>query len=178
MRHSTATGTVAALLTTLLLAAPASAATPHAVNAVWVSRSVNFTYSGFTSRYSCRGLKTAITHLLDRLGARDLKVEECPVPERLIRFPSVHVTMQVLVPASGGKLRSVVAAHWHGVRLFPSTELSADCDLMTEFRHRFLPLFAPRTVKMNATCVPHQHIVGNALSAEVLAPNATAGGRH
>ena len=173
MRSSIASRLIAAALFAVLWYAPAAAAQPpRAVHAVWVSRKLRFTYQGITSQYNCRGLEVAISHLLTRLGARKLRVRDCPLEDQIIPFPSVRVTMQVLVPATRGQRGPWVSAHWRRVRLFPSTDLSGNCDLMTEFRHTFLPLFAARNIEMDATCVPNQHIIGNRLYADVLVPDA------
>lgn len=172
MRSSISSRFVAAVLAAVLWYAPAWAAQPpQAVHAVWVSREVHFTYQGFTTHYTCRGLKDSIVHLLSRLGARDLRVRDCPVRNQIVPFPAVRVTMRVLVPAAHGKGGPFVAAHWRRVRLYPSTYLSGNCDLMTEFRHTFLPLFAARNIQMDVTCVPNQRIVGNKLHADVLMPS-------
>ena len=123
--------------------------------------------------YSCRGLKNEISHLLTRLGARDLRVEECGVLDRPILFPSVRVSMRVLVPTAQGNREPSVAAHWRKVRLFPEMAESGSCELIGEFRHTFLPLFAARNVEMDATCVPHHPTPGNYLYAEVLAADSS-----
>ncbi len=177
MRSTMSSRWVAAVLAAALWYAPAWAAQPpRTVHAVWVSRQLKFTYQGFTTQYNCRGLKDAITHLLARLGARKLRVRDCPLENQIIPFPSVRVTMRVLVPAAPAARGPLVSARWRKVRLFPSTYLSGNCDLMTEFRHTFLPLFAARHIEMDATCVPNQHIIGNSLYADVLVPGVRAVG--
>ena len=180
MRALTPPRFLAALITASLWCAPLRAApaqpsqpTP-AVAAVWVSRHLQFVYRGSTSLYSCRGLKNEIEQLLTRLGARDLRVEECGVTDRPILFPSVQVKMQVLVPAARGNGGPPVAAHWRKVRLFPEMYESGSCELIEEFRRTFLPLFAARDIDMDATCVPHHHTPGNYLYAEVLAADSSA----
>jgi hypothetical protein len=40
------------------------------VNAVWVDHDVSFTYTGFTSHYSCSGLESKVEYVLKSLGAR------------------------------------------------------------------------------------------------------------
>jgi hypothetical protein len=51
--------------------APVPAAdAPPAVSAVWVERDLMFTYMGFTSYYSCDGLRDKVRVVLERLGAR------------------------------------------------------------------------------------------------------------
>ena len=179
MRASNRALWVAALTAMLgCVAAGAASAAPSAppaptVPAVWVSRHVQFIYRGTTALYTCRGLKTGIEQLLTRLGARDLSIEECGVTDRLILFPSVRVRMQVLVPAAQGNGRRTVAGHWHRVRLFPTMDEWGSCELIREFRHTFLPLFEARNIDMSATCVPHHHVPGNHLSADVLTADQT-----
>jgi hypothetical protein len=69
----------AALVGTLFLASgiacgagasPASAATEETVNAVWVDHDLSFTYTGFTSHYSCGGLEDKVRFVMKQLGAR------------------------------------------------------------------------------------------------------------
>jgi hypothetical protein len=165
---------VASLSCSPVRAAPAAhaAASPATVDGVWVSRQLQYVYRGMTARYSCEGLKSEIEHLLVRLGARHLRVRECAIDGRPIPFPSVQVTMQVLVPASQARGGPRVAAHWHRVRLFPQMYESGSCELIEEFRRTFLPLFEARNIEMSAACVPHHHVPGNHLYAEVLTPDA------
>lgn len=144
------------------------------VNAVWVTRHVQYVYRGMTALYTCRGLKVQIEHLLTRLGARDLRVQECAVIDQLIMFPSVRVTLQALVPAPHGRRGPTVAAHWRRVRLFPQMYEGGSCELIAEFRRTFLPLFAARDIDMDATCVPHHAVPGNHLYADVLAAHSSA----
>lgn len=40
------------------------------VMAVWVEQKIDFTYVGFTSHYSCDGLKTKVSKILKEIGAR------------------------------------------------------------------------------------------------------------
>lgn len=161
----------------VLLSAPAWAGSP-AVQGVWVQRHVHYVYQGFTTLYSCGGLRDEIETLLTRLGARHLKIVEdpCVRPGRPNPFPGVRVTMQVLVPAGPKDPAAArVAAHWHKVDL---TREGADfnragkCDLIAQFRRKFLPLFAARNIHLRADCVPHQIMSGTYLDAEVLRPDA------
>jgi len=53
--------------------APAAGSTADAtapVMAVWVEQDIEFTYVGFTSHYSCDGLKTKVSSILREIGAR------------------------------------------------------------------------------------------------------------
>jgi hypothetical protein len=177
---------VAAATVTLLACVPALAAASaadHTVAAVWVPKSTHFIYQGFTTRYTCGGLRDEVRSLLSRLGARDLKVRELPcstptgVPSP---FPGVSVKMRVLVPASspqaaeGKSVGAPVQAHWEHVVLMPanaSFEEQGNCELIEEFKESFLPLFTTRNVKYESTCVPYQLTMGTHLSAEVLMPS-------
>ena len=44
---------------------------PPAVSAVWVEKDLMFTYMGFTSYYTCDGLRDKVHAVLERLGARE-----------------------------------------------------------------------------------------------------------
>lgn len=90
-------GWMAGLLCALPLLAAAqepTAATPEAVDAVWVEREVNFTYMPLTSYYSCDGLRDKVRWIFRQLGARsDLRVStrgcmEARGPEF---FPGVRI---------------------------------------------------------------------------------------
>ena len=47
-----------------------AAVAPPTVNAVWVEHEVNLNYTGFTSYYSCDGLRDRVVWVLKELGAR------------------------------------------------------------------------------------------------------------
>ena len=171
----------AAVAMTLLAAVPTLAAAEDSVAAVWAPKEVQFVYQGFTTHYSCDGLQDKIRDMLEKLGARDLKVRQfaCVRPSGPTLFPGVRVTMQVLVPAAdkdkdkgGGP---PVQAQWKSVELMPenaSYNEQGNCELIEQFKETFLPLFTTRNVKYASTCVPHQITLGTHLSAEVLAPPA------
>ncbi len=167
---------VLAALVAMMLSAPVFAASPP-VQAVWAPRHVYFVYRGFTVHYSCSGLRDEIVRLLTRLGARDLNVRSvgCVRPEGPERFPGVDVTMRVLAPAARAAAGAPrLAAHWKKVVLLSGGGYRAggQCELMTQFRHTFLPVFDARAIHLRATCVPHQITPGTHLSAEVLFPDA------
>ena len=173
--------TSAAAATALLAAVPALAVAQDSVAAVWVPKQVQFIYQGFTTHYSCDGLRDQVRGMLEKLGAQDLKVREygCVRPVGPTEFPGVNVTMRVLVPASSAeaaKAKSKSAplqAHWKDVVLMPVNagyEEQGNCELIEQFKETFLPLFSTRNVKYQSTCVPHQITLGTHLSAEVLMP--------
>ena len=74
-RAGTAIGAAAA--TAVLLCSPVHAATNESGQAaVWTPKELRFVYTGFTSRYSCDGLRDDVRSVLLELGARsDVKVD-------------------------------------------------------------------------------------------------------
>jgi hypothetical protein len=174
----------------LLAAVPALAAAQDVVTAVWVPKEVQFIYQGFTTRFSCDGLRDQVRTMLERLGAKDLKVLEVPCsssPGVPSPFPGVRVKMQVLVPASSAAASKdkeagpPVQAHWKKVVLMPqnaSYDEQGKCELIEQFKETFLPLFTTRNVNYRSTCIPHQLTLGTHLSAEVLMPMPKMAGGH
>lgn len=164
----------------LLGAVPLVAAAQGGVQAVWAKRQVRFIYQGFTTYYSCGGLREEVERMLQKLGARDLKVDEygCVRGSGVETFPGVRVSMQVLVPVSsahGKAAGPVVDAHWQNVVLLASNSSLQDqgnCELIEQFKETFLPLFTTRNIRYESNCVPHQVTYGTHLSTEVLIADA------
>jgi hypothetical protein len=147
--------------------------------AVWTPKEAQFTYMGFTTKYTCDGLRDTIQEMLLRLGARkdDLKVYETPCsgdPGRPNPFPGVKIKMSVLttpVPAQLPAGTQIVRAQWKTVKLPFETGINAagQCELLEQFKRSILPLFSARNVDLQASCVPHQlSALGVRLQAEVL----------
>src|SRR6202165_980949 len=96
-----AAGAVAVLLTATGWAAAdeAGAAATHGESAVWTPKELTFAYQGFTTKYSCDGLRDKVRSILLKLGAReDLQVNASPCsslggPDP---FPGVRIKMNVL----------------------------------------------------------------------------------
>jgi hypothetical protein len=64
------------------------------VDAVWIQHEVRFTYMGYTSYYSCDGIRDKVRYILKQVGARpdDLKVTVgCLEPFGVERMPSVRI---------------------------------------------------------------------------------------
>ena len=135
-------------------------------SAVWTDKELTFVYMGFTTKYSCDGLRDKVRGVLLDLGAqkKDLKVMQlgCSSPTgRPDPFPGVRVKMRVLQPASGTAedKEAPVAAHWKPVDLKlrdSFTTDSGECELVEQIRHAIVPLFATRNVDLNTNCIPHQ----------------------
>ncbi len=170
----------------LLGALPSTAMAQGRIEAVWAPRHVRFIYQGFTTQYSCDGLREDIRTMLIKLGAHDLKIRSygCTRLVGVEPFPGVQVTMQVLVPAESAKGKQsgpTVTAKWQNVVLMPdnaSFEEQGNCELIEQFKETFLPLFTTRHISYRSTCVPHQIMLGTHLSAEVLMPEAKPRARH
>jgi hypothetical protein len=174
--------TVAASAAALLAGMPGLALAKSTVAAVWVPRQTQFIYQGFTTHYTCSGLQDEVRHLLRKLGAQDLHVQEmaCSSPPGVPSpFPGVRVKMRVLVPASSpqaSKHKSVgapVQAHWQKVVLMPSDsgfDSQGNCELIEQFKESLLPLFSTRNIKYESNCIPYQLTMGTHLSAQVLLP--------
>ena len=164
--------------------APAPAGEPQ--SAVWTEKELTFVYQGFTTRYSCDGLRDKVRTVLLDLGAqkKDLKVMQmgCSSPTgRPDPFPGVRVKMRVLQPADSPDAAKAadptpVAAHWKPVDLKlrdSFTTDSGECELVEQIRQKIVPAFAARNVDLRTTCIPHQATVARPiLKMEVLMPDA------
>lgn len=153
--------------------------------AVWTPKEVDFVYMGFTTHYTCDGLRDTVREMLLQLGARksDLKVTEQPCsgdPNRPNPFPGVKIKMSVLTPAPATPSQDtqVVQAQWKPVKLpqrGSTLDAAGQCELLEQFNQKVLPLFTTRNVDLHATCVPHQlEPLGTKLQAEVLVTDQKA----
>jgi hypothetical protein len=157
----------------------AASADEAPVQAMWAAKKVNFTFMGFTARYSCDGLLDKMRKILLDLGARpDLKVNATGCDRGFgtpSRFPGVSGTVQVLVPL-GEKApppdTQPVNAQWQSVVIAPRGDplnAAGDCELTEQIKQRILPLFSSRNVEYSSTCIPFQlQVGGTRLKAEVL----------
>src|ERR1700704_4819616 len=100
-----AAGAVAGLLTATGWAAAdeTGAAAARGQAAVWTPKELTFVYQGFTTKYSCDGLRDKVRGVLLDLGAqkKDLKVQQLGCSSSSGRpdpFPGVRVKMKVLQP--------------------------------------------------------------------------------
>jgi hypothetical protein len=158
-----------------ILTTPVSA--QEGQSAVWTAKELHFAYMGFTTHYSCEGLRDQVRDILLRLGARkeDLRVREFGCASPLGRpdpFPSVEIKMHVLQPASGASSEQPVPAHWKAVDLIshrPELDAAGECELFEQVKRRIVPLFTVRNLDSSFTCVPHQLTLGGQrLAGEVL----------
>ena len=169
----------------LLLSAAALAQAPPQASpappawAVWTPKELRFVYMGFTSHYSCDGLRDKMRVILLQLGARpDMKLRETPCAGQLGRpteFPGVTAKMDVLTPFDAAKTNAAetpLPAHWKSVEISTDRDPlreAGDCELIEQVKSRVLPLFTARNIEYRSTCIPNQlQVGGTLLKAEVL----------
>jgi hypothetical protein len=159
------------------LAGACAWAAPPEDSAVWVPKEFTFRYQGFTTQYSCDGLRDKMRKLLLELGARpDLDVSNygCTRLSGTDPFPGVRVRMHVLQPGAA-QAGQAVAAHWDKVDLLARRDpidATADCELILQIKQQVLPLFATRNVDYSSTCNKRQLVPGGTrLTADVLLPD-------
>ncbi|MEJ0008657.1 MAG: hypothetical protein WDM77_20430 [Steroidobacteraceae bacterium] len=149
---------------------PAMSVAPPA--AQWVERKLDYTYMGFTAKFSCDGLRDNVRDVLLALGARkqDLKIQSrgCTRLEGAEPFPGVSAQFSVLVPVTPDEIgkvgsASASATQWKTVdlvKLNRSGRDTAPCELLEQLKVKALPLFTSRNLKFNSSCVPHEEHLG------------------
>jgi hypothetical protein len=160
----------------------ASADTASQAPAKWVARKLHFSYVGFTTHYSCDGLRGQVKDILQQLGARDtdlvVKTSGCTRLEGPEVFPGVNATFSALEPASGTNPAAAdsqpVTARWEKVTLNSDTTRRTNaggCELIEQVKKYILPLFTTRNLSFASSCFPHaESLTGAQLSVEVLLP--------
>ena len=161
----------AALICLAILAAlPALAdERPDEVPAAWTRHEVDLQYMGFTTRYTCGGLRSKVRLLLKHMGVRDdVKILErgCEFGyQKVADFPRLKITFWApTIPKQGDKdPGDPVLGVWKPVvikRNSPKGLEMGDCELVEIFYDRVVPLFLTRDVQGGVNCIPHQ-LVGN-----------------
>lgn len=162
----------AAFLSLALLAAlPALADDdrPDEVPAAWTRHEVDLQYMGFTTRYTCSGLRSKVRLLLKHMGVRDdVKILErgCEFGyQKVADFPRLKITFWApAIPKQGDKdPGDPVLGVWKPVvikRNSPKGLEMGDCELVEIFYDRVVPLFLTRDLQGGVNCIPHQ-LVGN-----------------
>jgi hypothetical protein len=139
----------------------------------WVQRKLDYTYMGFTTHYTCDGLRDNVRDLLLTLGARkrDLQIQSvgCTRLNGVEPFPGITAKFWVLVPVTpdeGGKAGDalVPATQWQTVNLVRQRDLASDqgqCELLEQIKRQALPLFTSRNLNFHSSCVPHEITIGD-----------------
>ncbi len=142
--------------------------------AVWTRHEVDFQYMGFTTRYTCGGLKSKVKLLLKHMGVRDdVKILErgCEYGfQKVADFPRLKITFWAPTrPEMGDKdPGEPVLGVWKPVtikRNSPKGLEMGDCELVEIFRDRVIPKFVTRDVQGDIHCIPHQ-LVGNRIDLQ------------
>jgi len=159
------------LICLALAAAPAFASDSglEEAAAAWKKHEVDLLYMGFTTRYSCSGLRSKVTLLLKHMGARDdIKIRErgCEFGYQFVAdFPRLKIEFYAPeLPEAGARdVGDPVLGVWKPVvikRNSPRGLDLGDCELVEIFRDRVIPKFLTRNVEGGINCIPHQ-LVGN-----------------
>ena len=144
----------------------------------WEQRTLDYTYMGFTTHYSCDGLEDNVRELLLALGARkkDLEIHSvgCTRLVGIEPFPGVKAHFWVLVPGPGDAKTTVQATKWQSVNLVRQINFRSDqgqCELLDQLKQKALPLFTSRNLDFHSSCVPHEITLGDIhFTVEVLRP--------
>lgn len=178
----------ACLISLSAVAAPAAESAAGEEAGVWKKHEYTLTYAGFTTLYSCDGLRSKLELLLRLGGAReDLKVRaSCAGPnDGPSRMTTAYLTYYTLVP--GGAAAPAPAAGkapeapsepgvgtWRPVKIAANTPREiegGDCELVEQFIREILPTLTTRNVEQHMTCFPHQVTLGGiSLKFEALGP--------
>jgi len=164
------------------VAAPTDETSPQATApAKWAPRKLSFIYQGFTSKYTCDGLRDQMKQILQELGAsKDLVVKRyaCTRLDGPEQSPGVLATFSVLTSPGtddrGTAGSKNVPARWDTVTLNSDTPRQSnwgDCELIEQVKKQVLPLFTTRNLTYTSSCFPHDvSLAGAHLSVEVLRP--------
>ena len=158
-----------------LLAATSAAAeedAPTEEAAAWTKHEVDFQYLGFTTRYTCGGLRSKVRLLLKHMGVRDdIKIQErgCEFGyQKVADFPRLKITFWApTIPKQGDRdVGDPVLGVWKPVVIKKNSPRGldmGDCELVEIFRDRVIPQLLTRSVEGDINCIPHQ-LVGNRIN--------------
>ena len=169
------------LVLAFLAALPAVADEPDSdeAAAAWKMCEVDFFYMGFTTRYTCGGLKSKVRLLLNYVGVRpDMKIMErgCEYGyQKVADFPHLKMVFYAPeIPAPGSHdVGEPVLGLWKTVSIRRNAPRGldwGDCELVEQFRDRVLSKLTTRNPAGDINCIPHQ-LIGNRIDLrfEVLA---------
>lgn len=181
MQHTnriwTATLGASALCAVSLLAAPSGAETDAStVPSAWQHHKGTFTYSGYTTVFTCEGLGEQVRRILKHFGARDdlkVSVGGCSRgPSTRLRNAWVDVDFYALAPAAESAPPSAVQARWTGLDVTPrrpSFMGNGDCELIQGMKDVVISNFSLRGVDYRTSCTPNsQSIADFSIKAEGL----------
>lgn len=158
------------LILALAGAVPWPARAADNIAAVWEPHEIKFHYGGFTSYYTCDGIRDKLKVLLRALGARhDVKTQSTCLGDRWDPQPfnTVIIGFAVPVPASQagrGGPGETFPAEWRQVELtagHPRDLDHGDCELVEQFAEQVLVKLHARDIENRMRCIPHQENLGN-----------------
>ncbi len=187
MRSPTFHLSIAALCGSMLLPLVARAAENSApVQATWKAEEIRYSYTGFTTAYSCDAAEDRLKAILRALGAHEqtrVSAQGCDF-NRPSRNFFINITTAVPVPLADSKtdnskpvagnsrdellkrlgvapkvLDETFAAQWKTIELSRDRKLDlqpGDCELMEGVRDHVLPKLSVKVVTDRVNCVPRQ----------------------
>jgi len=196
MKRALLGGVVAGLAIAIAASAQAQEAATAAddagvVSAVWIERDVTLHYMGFTSYYSCEGLRGQVRRILQELGARPgfkVTMRNCinqSGPEwspsvRIVAALPVEATAEVLAELASDASKRELVARVQGkspdeaTAQFPARPKrvefvsggmsflqDGDCELMEQMRDRVFGPLGVKVIDSNIRCVPRQVSIGS-----------------
>ena len=151
----------------LVLSCLALAAVAESTPAIWKEKEFRFSYHGFTTNYSCDGLKYKVRMILAALGARanpQVRASGCEIGGGVAFAPhlQVNAAFPEALPA-GGEDAASFAARTEVVTLSPrgpSGLETGDCELVEQLSHKVFPEISSRVLADKTACAPHQVSLG------------------
>lgn len=194
MKRALAAGVVAALAFAIATSAQAQEATAAddagVVSAVWIERDITLNYMGFTSYYSCDGLRGQVRRILQELGVRpDFRVTmrncirltgpEWTPSVRIVAAVPVEATPEVLEKLASDASKRELVARVQGkspdeaTAQFPARPKrvefvsggmsflqDGDCELMEQMRDRVFGPLGVKVIDSSIRCFPRQVSIG------------------
>ncbi len=199
MKRASLGGVIAGLALAIAASVQAQGQVPEAttaadgggvVNAVWIERDVTLHYMGFTSYYSCDGLRGQVRRILQELGARPgfkvttrncirLTGPELSPSVRIVAALPVEATPEVLAELASDASKRELAARVQGkspdeaTGQFPARPKrvefvsggmsflkDGDCELMEQMRDRVFGPLGVKLIDSSIHCVPRQVSIG------------------
>jgi hypothetical protein len=171
----------------------------NTTQAVWKPIDTVFTYSGFTSYFSCDGLADRVRDVLRQIGARHLKVYglSCADLSGPAVAPGVRIMGEIPVEATPDAVAAVAKAREerakdrYAVKTANATPdeftairrtvtlsnrrdlatQSGDCELLEQIQGRLFPEIGVKVTSTNLYCTPrHLDIATRTMEVETLAP--------
>jgi hypothetical protein len=137
--------------------------------ATWTLHEVDLQYMGFTTRYTCSGLKDKVKLLLKHMGVRDdIRIRESGCEfgyAKVANLPRLKISFYApAIPKPGDKdPGEPVPGVWKPLVIKKNSPRGldmGDCELVETFRDRVMPKFLTRGMQGDVNCIPHQ-LVGN-----------------